>query len=342
METILIIVAISLTGSFLCSLFEASLYSITPTRTEALRRKGMWGGARLAKLRHGVEEPIAAILTVNTIANTMGAIWAGALVGEIYGHTWVTWFAIAFTISVLFFTEIVPKTIGVVHASTLGPLVAWPIQAMIWLVWPLAKLSVKLTRRLSRGKKPAGPTEDEILVMSDLALQAGKLLPEEQVWIHSALRLDQVTVHELMTPRTVVEWLKADLRLGELRSRTLLHSRLPLVEGDDLLQVVGLVHRRDIFDALVRGDDDRRLRDFLRPVHFVPETTPANQLLRQFLARREHLAVVVDEHGDIRGLVTLEDVLEHLLGQEIVDEYDQHPDMQEAARRKARRRLRPS
>jgi CBS domain containing-hemolysin-like protein len=341
METIFIIVAISLTGSFLCSLFEAALYSATPTRVEAQRRQGVWGAARLAKLRHGIEEPIAAILTVNTIANTMGATWAGALVGEHFGTYWVTWFAAAFTVTVLFFTEIVPKTLGVVHANTLGAYVAWPIQAMIWLVWPLAKLSVRLTKVLSRGKKPSGPTEEEILVMSDLALQAGKLLPEEQVLVKNALRLDQVKVHDLMTPRTVVEWLPARLTLAEAAARNILHSRIPVVEGDDLLQVTGLVHRRDLFDALARGEKERRVSEFLRPVRHVVETAPANRMLEEFLARREHLAMVVDEHGDIRGLLTLEDILEHLLGREIVDEYDEHADMQEVARRKARRRLRP-
>lgn len=341
METVLIIVAISLAGSFLCSLFEAALYAITPTRVEAQRRRGVLGAAVLARLRGRIDEPIAAILTVNTIAHTMGATWAGALVGEMYGHVWVTWFAVAFTVAILFITEIVPKTLGVVHAGTLGPLVAWPIQVMIWMVWPLAWVSVKLTERLARRTKPSGPSEDEILVMTDMALQAGKVLPEESVWVRNALALDKVTVHDLMTPRTVIEYLPPDATLGEVLDRPSppVHSRLPVAEGAELTQVTGLVHRRDIFERLARGDRTTRVRELLRPVDFVPETVRANRLLQRFLQKRQHLAMVVDEHGDIRGLVTLEDVLEHLLGQEIVDEYDRHRDMQEAARRKARHRL---
>lgn len=341
LETIFLIVAISLVGSFFCSLFEAALYTITPTRIEALRRKGVWGAAKLSRLRQRVDEPIAAILTFNTITHTMGATWAGALVGETYGNVWVTWFSVAFTIAILFFTEIVPKTIGFVHAGTLGPLVAWPIQGMIWAVWPLAWLSLQVTERLSRGKKPHAPSEDEILVMADLALQAGKLLPEEQALVRNALRLDQVTARELMTPRTVVEWLHANTTLAELQSRAqaVIHSRLPLAEGDDFDTVTCIVHRRDIFDALARGEHDRRLNEFVRPVTFVPESTPGNLLLQQFMRKKQHLAMVVSEHGDLRGLVTLEDVLEHLLGEEIVDEYDQVPNMQDVARHKARGRL---
>lgn len=340
LTTIFLIVAISLAGSFLCSLFEAALYSIPPTRVEAMRRAGRFGARKLSTLRARVDEPIAAILTFNTITHTMGATWAGALVGETYGNYWVTWFSVAFTIAILFVTEIIPKTIGVVHANTLGPLSAWPIQAMIWLVWPLAWVSVKVTEKLTRRAQPAGPSEEEILVMADLAYKSGKVLPEEHSWIQNALRLDRVTARDLLTPRPVVEWLPASLTLAELRGRPLLHSRIPLVQGDDLAQTGGVVHRRDIYDRLVRGENDLKLSALMKPVTFVPETLPGNALLKHFLSEQHHLTMVVDEHGDVVGLVTLEDVMEHLLGQEIVDEYDEHADLQEAARHKARQRIR--
>jgi CBS domain containing-hemolysin-like protein len=339
LTTIFLIVAVSLVGSFLCSLFEAALYSIPPTRIEAMRRAGKFGAKKLAALRARVDQPIAAILTFNTITHTMGATWAGALVGETYGNYWVTWFSVAFTIAILFLTEIIPKTIGVVHASTLGPLSAWPIQGMIWLVWPLAWVSVKVTEKLTKRAEAAGPSEEEILVMADLAHKSGKVLPEEHSWIQNALRLDRVTAHNLLTPRPVVEWLPTSLTVAEASARKLLHSRLPLVEGDDLAQTRGVVHRRDIYDRLVRGENDTKLSALMKPVAFVPETLAGNALLKHFLREQRHLTMVVDEHGDVVGLVTLEDVIEHLLGQEIVDEYDEHADLQEAARRKARARL---
>jgi CBS domain containing-hemolysin-like protein len=340
LATILTIVAISLIGSFFCSLFEAALYSIPPTRIEEMRRRGVPGARKLASLRARIDEPIAAILTVNTITHTMGAIWAGALVGETYGNVWVTWFSVAFTIAILYFTEIVPKTLGVVYSGVLAPLSAWPIQIMIWLVWPIAWLSVRVTQRMTRRRKLEGPSEEEINVMADMALQAGQLLPEEPKLIRNALRLDKVTAQDLMAPRTVVESLRADWTTGDILERPpLVHSRLPLTSSGQLDQTVGIVHRRDIFDRLARGERQTPLRELQRPVSFLPESLPANKLLHHFISERRHLAVVVNEHGDALGIVTLEDILEHLLGREIVDEYDERSNLQELAREKARHRM---
>jgi len=341
MKIILTIVAISLAGSFLCSLFEAALYSVTPTRVEQLRRKGALGAKMLARLRTRIDEPIAAILTFNTITHTMGATWAGALVGEIYGNVWVTWFSVAFTISILFVTEIVPKTLGVVHAGKLAPLSAWPIQGMIWLVWPFAWLSLQVTKRLTRGRTAQGPSEEEVLIMADLALQAGRLLPKEKQLIVNALQLNDVTVRELMTPRTVVEYLPAPLTIAEMvtQSGQVVHSRLPVVEGPELEGTVGIAHRRELLEAAARGEVNRTVHEFARPATFIPGTTAANRALEDLLKQRQHLAMVVSERGEVCGVITLEDILEHLLGAEIVDEYDKEVDMQVAARRKARRRL---
>lgn len=341
MTTILTIVAVSLAGSFICSLFEAVLYSIPPTRVEEQRRKGLPGAAMLAKLRAKIDEPIAAILTVNTITHTIGASWAGALVGEIYGVRWVTWFAIAFTIAILFITEIIPKTLGVVHANTLARLTAWPIQLLIWAVYPLAWLSVQLTRGLIGKKKITGPSEDEILVMADQALHAGKLLAEERVLITNALALNNVTARDLMTPRTVVETVDAEKTVAEALAEPtkVRHSRLPVVERGELDQTLGIVHRRDLFDRLASGEGGVKVRDLVRRAIYVPQTVAANELLQHLLKKRQHLALVVSEHGDVRGVVTLEDVLEYLLGQEIVDEYDQHVNPQDEARKMARKKF---
>jgi len=335
MFSLLIVASLTLLASFLCSLFEAALYSIRPARVEVMRAEGRPGAARLAKMRDDVEEPIAAILTINTIAHTIGAAWCGAMVGERYGSNAVGVFAAVFTVLVLALTEIIPKSLGVRYASTLGPLVVWPIQIMIWSVYPIVWLAKRAMRLLTRSGGPAGPSEDEVVVFASLAHKSGLVRGEERRWVENALRLDRVTAGDLRTPRTVVESLSADSSVQDFvtRPEMVRHSRLPLIENDNPDELIGLVHRREIFDvALARPGEDVKLRALSRPLQFVPESTPAHKLLNRFLDERSHMFAVVDEYGGFEGVVTLEDVLECLLGKEIVDEHDYADNMQELAK----------
>lgn len=337
MATILVLAGLTLLASFLCSLFEAVLYSITPSQLELLKRHGQPGAARLARLRADVEAPIAAILTVNTVAHTVGAAWCGALVGEHFGSAAIGAFAAVFTFLVLVLTEIVPKSIGVRHARRLGPLVAWPIQWMVWLAWPIAHPAQAAMRRLSGRGRPAGPTEEEVLLFSDLAARSGEVRADEHGWMRNALRLDRVTVAELRTPRPVVESLPAETTVAEATRDPgrWNHSRLPLFEGGDRDRIVGQVLRREAFEAALSGRGDEPLSALMRPIRFVPEAMRAPELLELFLVERRHLCAVADEYGAFDGVVTLEDVLEQLVGREIVDEHDQADDMQELARRES-------
>jgi CBS domain containing-hemolysin-like protein len=289
-------------------------------------------------MRESPEEPIAAILTINTVAHTVGAAWCGAMVGARYGDRALGIFAAVFTFLVLAVTEIVPKSLGVRYARQLGPLVVWPIQLMIWSVWPIVWAAKVAMSRLTGGD-PDGPTEEEVMGASRLALKGGKVRSEEHRWVQNALRLDRVRAGDLRTPRTVVETLSADRRIADLIARPAdwVHSRVPVTEEGDADRIIGLVHRREVFDAASSPDRARTLQDLLHPIRFVPETMPAHELLSLFLTERRHLVAVVDEYGGFEGVVTLEDVLECLLGEEIVDEYDQVDDMQvEALRRRPR------
>jgi len=339
MIEILVVAGTTLLASFLCSLFEASLYSISPARVEVLRERGVRGASRLARLRRDVEEPIAAILTVNTVAHTVGAAWCGAMVGHEFGSRAVGVFAAVFTVLVLALTEIVPKSLGVRYAASLGPLIVVPLQVMIWTTWPV----VWLVRRAMGGLAGVGhgPTEDEVEVLSRMAASRGSVRAEEHRWVRNALHLDRVTAGDLRTPRTVVETLDADTPLRDLLARveSWVHSRVPVVEGADADHILGLAYRREVLDAaLRRPDEDLLVRDLLRPVRFVPEAMPANELLELFIAGRAHMVAVVDEYGGFEGVVTLEDVLECLLGTEIVDEHDEVEDMQALALERSRRR----
>jgi len=328
MTSIMLVGSLTLVASFLCSLFEAALYAITPSQVEVLKAGGAPGAARLARMRADVEGPIAAILTVNTIAHTVGAAWCGAMAAAEFGS--VQAFAVVFTILVLALTEIVPKSLGVRFASTLGTWIVWPLQLMIWSVWPVVWLSRRAMHLLLGSAGREAPSEEEVVLFSRLAAKGGTVRPEEHRWVENALRLDLVTADDLRTPRTVVESFSADRTVGEVAqpSGRWTHSRVPLTEEADKDEVLGLVHRREVFDAAVAGREDVPLRDLARPILFVPGTLPANELLELFLKERKHMAAVVSEYGEFRGLVTLEDVLECLLGAEIVDEYDQVEVMQ--------------
>jgi CBS domain containing-hemolysin-like protein len=341
MTAILAVACVALLGSFICTLLEAVLYTISHAQIEVLRSQGVANMDRLARLRARVDEPIAAILTVNTITHTVGSSVCGAMVGAFYGEFWVGIFAGVFTLAILLLTEILPKSLGVKYANQLAPFVVWPIQIMIWGLYPI----VQLCRLLMGGVGKQGhdqslaPTEHEIIVTSRMAAQLGNLRPQEVRWLENALRLDEVKAENLMTPRTVVYRLPADLPLSQVqhRSQHWLHSRLPITEDRDPDHILGMVYRREVFDAIVLGRPVSKLRDLMHTIDFVPASMRGHQLLDRFIGEKKHMAAVVDEYGSFIGVVTLEDVLECMLGSEIVDEHDRHVDMQQVAREKAPR-----
>lgn len=339
MTTILIVAGLTLLASFLCSLLEATLYSLTPAQIAVLEAQGSSSAKKLSALRNRIEDPIAAILTINTIAHTVGSAWCGAMVGEHYGSQAVGIFAAIFTFLVLAVTEIIPKSLGVRYAGRLGPSIAWPLQIMIWSVYPVVWLARKAMHSLTGSEKPDHPSEEEVISTSNLAAKGGQMRAEEHRWVENALRLDRVTAGVLRTPRTVVESLPANTPVSEFISRASewMHSRIPITDGESADKIIGLVHRREVADAALSSPDSSMLlQDLQRPIEFVPEAMPAHELLDLFLKKKAHMVAVLDEYGGFEGVVTLEDVLECLLGEEIVDEYDQATDMQELALERGR------
>ncbi|MFT7669665.1 MAG: CBS domain containing-hemolysin-like protein [Planctomycetota bacterium] len=335
MTQIIIVASLTLLASFFCSLFEAVLYAIPPARVDVLRREGGKTGEELAKLKADVEEPIAAILTINTIAHTVGAAWCGAMVGDLFGSAAVGIFAAIFTVLVLAFTEIVPKSFGVQHANKLALFVVRPIKIMIWSVWPIVWVAKRAMHAVAGESGPYSPSEDDVMAASMLSAKGGKVRGEEAQWVRNALMLDRVTAADLRTPRTVVHSYPADTPLRELiaEAPNWIHSRVPITEAGGLDEVAGKVYRREVYDRLLlEPETTLTLRDLAHPIEFVPDTLPAHELLQLFLSKRMHLVALKDEYGGFDGVVTLEDVLESLLGQEIVDEHDEVADMQALAR----------
>ena len=331
------IVIVTLLVSFFCSVSEAALYAIPPARVESLRKSGSRGGRLLARLRDNMDEPISAILTLNTIANTVGSTFAGALVKQASGSMALGIFSACFTLAILFCAEVIPKTLGVAYSRSLAPILVFPIRIFIVGLWPLVKVSRLLTRFIQPRSIKDAHTEEDLLSAARLSYKYGKILPDELMWLDNVLHLNDITAKDIMTPRSVISFVNDDLKLRDLKGKfgTWIHSRIPVVSDGNLDKLLGIVLRRVIMEEIIRDRLDKKISDLMKPAHFVPESMRGNQLLNEFILRREHLFIVVDEHGGTEGIVALEDVIEALLGQQIVDEFDRYADMKELARQKA-------
>ena len=339
MAELIVAVAAAVLISAMCSLFEAVLYSVPVGHIESLANADRKAGRILQRLRENVDRPIAAILSLNTIANTAGAAVAGAAAASVFGEAWVGYFSAAFTLAILMFSEVIPKTAGVVYNRPLALVVAPPLALLVWLFRPLIWLCGMVTRVVSQGREPEHVSEEEILGLARMGQQTGALESDQAAAIANILTLQDKSVRDIMTPRTVVFALHASTTLEELRTRgTFEHSRIPVYDKnpDD---VVGIVLGREVLAAMAGGSGEARLEEMMRPVDFVAESVGLDRLLRMFMEKRQHLLIVLDEFGGLAGVVTLEDVIEEILGQEIVDEFDRVADLRELARRRRERTL---
>jgi len=335
MMELVIIVSVVVGTSALCSLFEAILYSVPIGHIEALVQEGRPSGKILQRLRKEVDRPIAAILSLNTIANTAGAAVAGAAALEVFGHNNVIYFSAVFTLLILMFSEVFPKTAGVVFSRQLSGFIARPLQILVTVMSPLVWFTRQLTGIISKGNQEQQMSEDELRIMIRLSGQTGMLAKDEVDAITNIIEMKSKTVEAVMTPRIVIFSRPGQLTVGEVRDEagTWTHGRIPIYDKNDE-DIVGIVHRRQVLTAIGQDKFDTKLSDLMHPVHFVPDNLPLDKLLRQFLERNQHMFIVLGEFGGVAGVVTLEDVLEDLLGQEIVDEFDEVVDMRELAKQR--------
>lgn len=333
MLTLFLAVGVAVLVSFTCSLTEAALYAVPWSAIERLRRKGSAVGELLYKMRTEVDKPIAAILTLNTVANTAGSTIAGASFLAVFGPDHMALFAVGFTILILIFGEIVPKTLGVAYASPVASALARPLAAAILLLTPILWLTSLLTRLLSPPSSAPQISEDDICAVTSLSRQAGRIQPYEESFIKNVLALDQKRVHEIMTPRIVVFSLPDSITVSEAfqDQRIWQFSRIP-VYGEDNEDLVGVVERRSLDRCMQEGKGENPLVAIMRPMHFVQESQTLDVLLTELLKARTHLFAVLDEYGGLAGVVSLEDVLEEILGSEIVDESDKVADLRALAR----------
>ena len=326
--------------SAFCSVTEASFYSVPPAIIELLQKHKKFTARYMVHVKENIDRYIASVLVVNTIANTVGASVATALAVKNLPPIGQVSLPIVLTILILLFGEITPKTLGVKQAKVVAPLVAVPFYYItIVLSWTgVIWLCLTLTKHWTREKEDKKDVSiDDINSLVSLGLREDVIDRQQSLVIKNILALKSVPVRKVMTPRQVVFSLKADSTIGETLDErgNWPFSRVPLYEkGKD--NWIGIVLRRDAYNKLAEGLRDVKLRQMMRPLQLIPDSLTLDKLLLRFLKQRGHIVGVVDEWGAIAGIVSLEDVLEEILGREIVDEYDENVDLQETARRRSK------
>lgn len=323
---------VSIALSALCSMLEATLLSTPLSYITGLEEQGVKGSLRLKRLKQNPDRPISAILCLNTIANTVGASIVGSLVYEVYGDPLVGIFSTIFTLAILIFSEIIPKTIGTSYWRKLAIPASAIISGMIFIAFPLVWILEHMTKLISTRSNQVSVSREDISAMVSVATEEEVIETEEKKIIQNLLKLDEVTAHEIMTPSTVVEMADSSMTVREFYDSDLTHSRILIYDDDNSDYVVGYVLRQTVLEKMAEDKFQTSIRDIARPILTFSEDESVGNIWEKFLEKKEHISVIIDEYGTFRGLVTMEDVIETMLGQEIVDETDEVVDMQEYAK----------
>ena len=339
MTLLLVYLAIAIGVSFLCSVLEAVLLSITPSYLEQLTQERPKSGKAIQSVKDRLDESLSSILILNTFAHTMGAAGVGAQALRVFGPEAETLIAVLLTLAILYFSEIIPKTLGATYWRQLAVPAAFTIRWLVRLVYPLVWVSTRLTQVLGKSHKDE-ITREEILALASLGRKDGALKAQENEYLVNLLKLSDTQTSEILTPRTVVHMLDETTTVSEALGleATRQFTRIPIFR-DSTDNVTGMVMRVGLFEAEREGAASDAIAGYAQPVVRVPEELPVYRLLDRFIREQAHLAVVEDEFGQTAGIVTLEDAIETLLGREIVDESDAVTDMQALARDKHRERL---
>jgi len=328
-------VLLALVFSFLCSIAESVLLSITPSYIQGQKEKRPKYAALLKRLKQdNVDRSLAAILTLNTIAHTVGAIGAGAKATVVFGSAWFGLFSAVMTLLILFVSEIVPKTIGVVYWSKLVYPISFFVSTMIVVLYPIVWISERLTKFISHGKEIHIFSREEFIAMAQVGVEAGQIHSKESRIIQNLLRFESLKVADIMTPRVVISALAEDMKIID-SLKHITHtpfSRLPLYKKH-LDDITGFVLKDDVLISTAQKKNNEKLKALKREILAVPNSVSLTALLERFLTDRQHIAIVVNEHGGTDGLVTLEDLIETLMGMEIMDETDDVEDMRALARK---------
>ena len=324
---------IALGFSFFCSIAEAVLLSVTPSYIAALEKHGERSGILLKQAKADIDRPLAAILSLNTIAHTVGVMGVGAEAASLWGSAGVGVASGVMTFAILVASEIIPKTIGATYWRVLAPATAHVLAILIRVLAPLVWLSEYITRAIGGNRQAEIVTREEVAAMAGLSSESGEMADDETRVVKNMVALESKTAQDIMTPRTVMIAFPQELSVVELldANPNLPVSRLPIYDGS-IDKVTGFVLKSDVLMAQAQDRHDTRLEELRRDLTAVPASTSLSDLFRMLLREHQHLALVVDEFGGTDGLVSGEDLIETILGVEIVDEADVAEDMQRLAR----------
>lgn len=340
MNNLVLYFLLALVISFICSLMESSILSVSFNHLSILKKKGSKAAEILEKQKINISRPLAAILTLNTVANTVGAAGVGAETLKIYGNEWVAIASGILTLSILIFSEIIPKTLGTVYSKKLVGFTAYSIQVLTILTLPFVYLSEGFSKLFKSNGDHLAVTREEMIAMAERGEDEGTLKEQESDVIENLLRLKDVEAEAVLTPRSVVFALNKDETVKNVvdNHSPIAFSRIPIFK-ENLDNVIGFVHRYDLIQKQADDDFEIRMEEIMEPISTILESTPVATVLDEFVKNHQQIFMVEDKFGTIVGLITLEDAIETLLGVEIVDEHDSVIDMRKLAIERREKRL---
>ena len=308
--------------SFLCSVMESVLLSTPISFLNVKKEDGVKSANTFIRLKENIERPLSAILSLNTIAHTIGAAGVGAEATKLFGEVYF-----------------IPKTIGALYWRNLAIASGLIINGMVFLTYPLVVFTGYISKIFSRGEDEVSVSREEISAMANIGTEEGVFEEKENRIIQNLIRLKSLNVTEIMTPRVVVEVADENMLLKDFlgKKKYLYYSRIPIYQ-ENKDNITGYVFRQTVFERIAEGKTNLKLKDLVRPIVVVPEFQTLLNTWDKLLAEKEHIALVVDEYGGMDGIVTMEDIIETLLGLEIIDERDRIVDMQQYAKERWKER----
>ena len=318
--------------SFLCSLLESFILSVTHAHISLVSKDRPALGKKLSHFKENINQPLSAILSLNTIANTVGAASVGAITLVEFGSNWVAIMSGILTLCILIFSEIIPKTVGALYWKKILVPATFAVQVLIIMTYPLVVFLEFLSKWLAKAENEDKVSREEVIAMAELGEDEGTIEESESTVIENVLMLDDISVEEVLTPRSVIFAVNKTNSVREVLDKynDIEFSRIPVYE-DGLDNIIGIVRRHVLLKSKAEDQFDVTMGELAKPIHAVEENDSVGNVLDEFVKRREHLFMVKDQFGQVAGLITLEDAIETLLGVEIVDETDSVVDMRKLA-----------